>query len=507
MNRKKLLAVATILIVLICLVTVISYVSLSNGSSKPFYVGVTYCGNSTAQAQQLIDKVKDYTNLFVVQSGPLMNNLTSMTQICDYAVNSGLNIIVYYAYNGDAKNTYASFLNISQTRWGSNFLGLYFNDEPGGKMLDTSVALYDSETGKTVSKGIDGSIYESYSSQSNDILTHYNYAFYSSGEIETRISANFPDHTSISNSTVYSTNGTISHSTTYVSANGMPTVESTLRYQPDGVVQDENNKIVTNKGDISQFEPYQQVWDSRPLQTYAEAADLFVKTQENRLSLISNQSDVKLFTSDYALYWYDYQAGYDTVWAQLGWNNNPAQEIALVRGAANLQNKNWGTIITWTTTDYPSLPSGDQMYEAMRQSYKSGAQYVVVFNYTPENDPLKGINANGTKVEGGAGLLEDEHYEAIERFWNEEVQNPSVVNSGAKAEAALVLPENFGWGIRNQNDNIWGLWSADSASQQIWTKLQSLLEQYGSKLDIVYENPAYPIAGKYSDIFYWNQTG
>ncbi|MEM2910972.1 MAG: hypothetical protein QW146_00520 [Candidatus Bathyarchaeia archaeon] len=40
-------------------------------NSKPFYVGVTFCGNTTTDAKMLVDKVKNYTNLFVLQSGPL----------------------------------------------------------------------------------------------------------------------------------------------------------------------------------------------------------------------------------------------------------------------------------------------------------------------------------------------------------------------------------------------------------------------------------------------------
>ena len=44
-------------------------------------------------------------------------------------------------------------------------------------------------------------------------------------------------------------------------------------------------------------------------------------------------------------------------------------------------------------------------------------------------------------------------------------------------------------------------------SQQIWNQLQSKLEQYCSKLDIVYEDSAYPIAGKYSQVYYWSQSG
>ena len=64
---------------------------------------------------------------------------------------------------------------------------------------------------------------------------------------------------------------------------------------------------------------------------------------------------------------------------------------------------------------------------------------------------------------------------------------------GVKAEAAFVLPNSYGCGMRSVNDHIWGLWKADSTSEQIWTQLQSKLEQYGSKLDIVYDDPAYPV--------------
>ena len=56
------------------------------------------------------------------------------------------------------------------------------------------------------------------------------------------------------------------------------------------------------------------------------------------------------------------------------------------------------------------------------------------------------------------------------------------------------------------NDTIWGLWKPDGTSQQIWTQLQNKLAQYGSKLDIVYDDTAYPVTGKYSQIYYWNQS-
>jgi len=41
----------------------------------------------------LIDRVKDFTNLFVPYSGPVSKNETAMTEICEYAVAADLNII------------------------------------------------------------------------------------------------------------------------------------------------------------------------------------------------------------------------------------------------------------------------------------------------------------------------------------------------------------------------------------------------------------------------------
>ena len=70
----------------------------------------------------------------------------------------------------------------------------------------------------------------------------------------------------------------------------------------------------------------------------------------------------------------------------------------------------------------------------------------------------------------------------------------------------LVLPQNYGWGMRDPNDSIWGLWEPDDKSQQIWQLSCSLLEQYGYGLDIVYDDPDIPVEGKYPKIYYWNHT-
>ncbi|MDR0470469.1 MAG: hypothetical protein LBH79_01930 [Nitrososphaerota archaeon] len=55
-------------------------------------------------------------------------------------------------------------------------------------------------------------------------------------------------------------------------------------------------------------------------------------------------------------------------------------------------------------------------------------------------------------------------------------------------------------------DTIWGVWPANSTSQQIWNQVQIRLNQYGTKLDIVYEDPNYSVADLYRHVYYWNQT-
>ena len=85
--------------------------------------------------------------------------------------------------------------------------------------------------------------------------------------------------------------------------------------------------------------------------TYDEAANAYV----NSLSSVQSMQDLKTlgipaFTSDYALYWFDYLAGYNCVFAELGGTreqpDNEIQQIDLCRGAADVQGKQWGAIIT-----------------------------------------------------------------------------------------------------------------------------------------------------------------
>ena len=89
-----------------------------------------------------------------------------------------------------------------------------------------------------------------------------------------------------------------------------------------------------------------------------------------------------MFTSDYALSWYDYLAGYDVVLGQIGgWNNSLASQIGFLRGAATTQGKDWGVFITWKYNQSPYLDSPDAILNQLTTAYKCGAKYFVIFNY------------------------------------------------------------------------------------------------------------------------------
>ena len=103
--------------------------------------------------------------------------------------------------------------------------------------------------------------------------------------------------------------------------------------------------------------------------------------------------------------------------------------------------------------------------------------------------------------------MQEEHFAAIERFWNDVVTSSAVKHGSAKAETALVLPENYVWGMRNPEDTIWGVLEPDEKSQQIGELSRNLLEHYGLSLDIVYEDSEFPVADKYSQGHYWNHAG
>jgi hypothetical protein len=290
---KKRLTICITAFLIAVLALSIVYHSLSNKPSVKTFVGVAFCGNTVEEAKLLIDRVKGYTNLFVLQSGPISTDENATTQICDYAVEAGLSIIVYF---GDLAPRIlamkglewrATWTSAAKERYGEHFLGIYYYDERGGIYLDTDKNATDWRIPQN--------------------------ATYSS------VAASF--------------------------SNGF------LR----------------------------------------EGGTVFLKNQS-----------IPIFASDYALYWFDYLSGYDVMLTQIGWNHSLTQDIALIRGAARMQNKDWGAIITWKYNEPPYLDSGEAIYQQMLTSYRAGAKYIVIFNY-PYSD-------------GAAfGTMTDEHFWEIGR--------------------------------------------------------------------------------------------
>ena len=67
--------------------------------------------------------------------------------------------------------------------------------------------------------------------------------------------------------------------------------------------------------------------------------------------------------------------------------------------------------------------------------------YIIIFNYPtdPPGNPY--------------GILTEEHFDAIKQFWKYMQENPDK-HGTLKAEAALVLPKNYAWGMRSIDDKI-----------------------------------------------------
>jgi hypothetical protein len=350
-----------------------------------FFVGVEYGWNGNlTDCNAVIDRVKNFTNLFVVSSASVTSDETTLNAACDYAYHSGMYLLVYFsmqnysdAYPG-VSNQFCPYewMVKAKATYQSHFLGVYFNDEPGGSQLDSLVA-----------KPADG------------------------------------------------------------------------------------------------------------LVNYTESAGDFIHSTASKMHVISyygHASGTSVFTSDYGLYWFDYKAGYDVVLAQFGWNNSRALQVALARGAANVQNKTWGVIITWTYDQPPYLESGAKLYDDLVFAYDSGAKYVAVY------DASKGFQ-NTT--------LTQDHFDALKAFWSYASNNPGRQGS-LKADTSLVLPQDYGFGFRSPVDSVWGFKQADNWSGKMFDDVNGFLEKYGSRLDIVFVDPDFAgsVRNYYGSVIFWSAT-
>lgn len=384
MKRIWLLLFVLLLVAAVLLPLIYLHYNIEEDPPEGFFFGVSFGLQKAYEAKLLIDKVKTYTNFFLVNSWDISTNETALNEVCDYAAEAGLSFIVFFDFISLTDHGYpwhGEWIATANDRWGDKFLGVYIYEEPGGKQIDTGLfdELHDRED-----------IFENAS-------------------------------------------------------------------------------------------------------TYSEAADVFLTQLPMGWSFHYLQNmNISKFVSDYALYWFDYLAGYDTIFVELGWNHSTPQHIGLCRGAATAQDKHWGAIIVWKNRVPPTFKSGNEMLQDFLTAYEAGAKYVIVFNFprNPETNPY--------------GILTEEHFKAMRKFWTHIHHYPEDYGK-TEGQVAFVLPKDYGWGMRRPDDLIWGLWPADDLSTVIWKNMNKLIEKYGLQLDIVYDDARFNFE-KYSTVYFWNTT-
>jgi hypothetical protein len=367
-----------------------------------FFVGLEYAidNDNVEDVKALIDRVKNFTNLFVVDSLGITLHIDNLNEVCDYVYESGLYFLVFFVSMHYLENDvlvlrydyYPHLWIIDATKkYGDKFLGAYAMDEPGGNQLD----------------------------------------------------------------------------------------------------QGDFRMINTNEID--------DIMESGNL--YVERLDIHAKPYT---FLREYENDLTILTSDYGLYWFDYKSGYDTVLAEFAWNHSRPLHLGLCRGAANVQDRDWGVMITWTYEQPPYIISADKLYDDMILAYHTGAKYVVIFDY-----PATEFSEYG--------ILTEEHFAALEQFWNYLNDNPDK-HGIIKADVAYVLPENFGFGFRSADDKIWGVkanvfsekfgqWSTEELAGKVWDDVNQLIYEYGFRLDIIYSDIEFndKLPKLYDELFFWNE--
>ncbi len=358
--------VALLLISSICLSQNLTNTAKAQTTSKTYF-GVDIAFQGVAATEQFIDKICNFTNLVVFGSTNTTYEDSSLTQVCQYALDKGMYFMVFTAWNARPSQQWMATAPI---QWGNHFLGFYIDDELGGKQLENST------------------------------------------------------------------------------------------YQ-----------FVRNANNIT------------------DAQTKFTGTLSRYLTVFHNQSNWPTFTSDYSLYYFDYKVGYDTVFAEFVWNYSRQINVALCRGAASMEGKNWGAMISWKYDVSPFIESGTDLNKDLMYAYNNGAKYIIIF------DTDKNYTQN---------ILGQEHLDVMNQFWNY-IQNHSHSNGPISERTAYVLPAGFAYGFRGPEDKIWGLWPANETSFFLSISMNIMLEKYGTNLDVIYED-ALNSGNKYGygNVVQWN---
>ncbi len=100
------------------------------------YVGVDAAFGTVEEMISIIDEVKSYTNLFIVGSTAMTNDLDNITQVCQYLNDSGLYFMTFAHPAVNLDFSQVEWFKAAKQNWNTSFLGLYAYDEPGGHQVD-----------------------------------------------------------------------------------------------------------------------------------------------------------------------------------------------------------------------------------------------------------------------------------------------------------------------------------------------------------------------------------
>ena len=133
------LSIALTLVLSISIIAAANWWLNNTSSNKEFFVGVEFAySGDLNDVKDLVDKVKDYTNLFIIGALEISFNQTILNEASDYVVNSGLHLIVFFTESKDENYKYDIFpwMIEAKQRYGDMLVGVYRYDEPGGNQLD-----------------------------------------------------------------------------------------------------------------------------------------------------------------------------------------------------------------------------------------------------------------------------------------------------------------------------------------------------------------------------------
>ena len=114
-------------------------------SIQEFFVGVEFAYGDVGDLKDLVDKVKNYTNLVVIGSPEISFNQNLLNETCDYIHDAELYFIVMVTGPSKYNNDLSVWIMNAEEKYGDRFLGVYRLDEPGGNQLDDGKTKFVSE--------------------------------------------------------------------------------------------------------------------------------------------------------------------------------------------------------------------------------------------------------------------------------------------------------------------------------------------------------------------------